>query len=316
MNINKDTPVSLSTLFILLLAVAVTTQSRAESNTAISWGDRTDVPGDAKNLRAISAGWEHTLAIAADGSLLDWGNDSEAPPSGLTNVIGVAAGWRHNLAILSDGTLVTWGASAWRVPIPDGLSNIVAVSANGDSDGAQSLALARDGSVFSWGEVSDVPENLTNAIAIAAGGWHDVALRSDGTVVAWGDDTFGQTDLPDGLTNVIAIASGDWHSLALKADGTIVSWGLPGVGDLPLPDRRRTNRRSFGFNKCYSNLGRCRPCRGDHNSVADFVAHMQRFSPCDSFPHFFRSIVRSRILNEHKHAGLGTPSGPNRRDGR
>jgi hypothetical protein len=236
MKINNNTQHIVSTLIGLLLALATAIQSRAESTTVVSWGDRTDVPDNATNLRAISAGWEHTLAIAADGSLLDWGDDSAAPPSGLTNVIAIAAGWGHNLAVRGDGTVVTWGDRAWRVPLPDGLSNIVAVSANGDSDGAQSLALARDGSVFSWGDVSDVPEDLTNAIAIAAGGWHDVALRRDGTVVAWGDDTYNQTDVPDGLTNVIAIAAGDWHSLALKADGTIVTWGLPGVGDLPIPD--------------------------------------------------------------------------------
>jgi Regulator of Chromosome Condensation (RCC1) repeat protein len=233
---NKNTRVIVTSLISFLIAASTATQSRAQSNTVVSWGDRTDVPGNAKNVRAISAGWEHTLAIAADGSLLDWGNDSEAPPPGLTNVIAIAAGWRHNLAVRGDGTVVVWGDRAWRTPFPDGLTNIIAVSANGDDDGEQSLALARDGSVFSSGEVSDVPADLTNAIAIAAGGWHNVALRSDGTVTAWGDDTFGQTDLPDGLTNVIAIASGDWHSLALKADGTVVSWGLPGVGDQPVPE--------------------------------------------------------------------------------
>jgi alpha-tubulin suppressor-like RCC1 family protein len=149
------------TLFSVLIAAAATIQSRAESNAVISWGSTTNVPDAVKNVRAISAGSQHTLAIAADGSLLDWGNDSAAPPSGLTNVIAIAASFRHNLAVLSDGTVVTWGDHAWKVPVPAGLNNIVAVSANGDDDGTQSLALACDGSVFSWGDVSDVPEDLT-----------------------------------------------------------------------------------------------------------------------------------------------------------
>jgi hypothetical protein len=86
--------VFLGELFTTLIALTVTIQSRAESNTVRSWDDRTDVPDTVKNVRAISAGWEHTLAIASDGSLLDWGSDSATPPSGLTNVIAVAAGKR------------------------------------------------------------------------------------------------------------------------------------------------------------------------------------------------------------------------------
>jgi hypothetical protein len=52
-----------------------------------------------------------------------------------------------------------------------------------------------------------------------------VALKSDGTVVAWGDNTFGQTTVPGGLFGVTAIAAGSYHTLALKSDGTVVAWG-------------------------------------------------------------------------------------------
>jgi alpha-tubulin suppressor-like RCC1 family protein len=47
---------------------------------------------------------------------------------------------------------------------------------------------------------------LTNAVAIGAGNKHGLALKPDGTVAAWGDNTSGQTAIPTGLTNVIAIA--------------------------------------------------------------------------------------------------------------
>jgi hypothetical protein len=36
-----------------------------------------------------------------------------------------------------------------------------------------------------------------------------------GTVVAWGDDSYGQTNVPAGLSSVVAIAAGTYHSLAL-----------------------------------------------------------------------------------------------------
>jgi hypothetical protein len=69
---------------------------------------------------------------------------------------------------------------------------------------------------------TNVPPQLTNAVDVAAGLDHCLALRDDGTVVAWGDNTYGQTNLPMGLTNVAAIAAGDNHSLALLGDGPLV----------------------------------------------------------------------------------------------
>src|SRR5208337_520777 len=42
------------------------------------------------------------------------------------------------------------------------------------------------------------------------------ALKADGTVVTWGDNTAGQSSVPVGLTNVVAISAGYLHSLALS----------------------------------------------------------------------------------------------------
>ena len=57
-------------------------------------------------------------------------------------------------------------------------------------------------------------------VAIAAGGGHTVALKKDGTVVAWGarkkyDQT---TDCPTGLNGVVAIAAGRSHTVALRLE--------------------------------------------------------------------------------------------------
>src|SRR5439155_18030287 len=56
-----------------------------------------------------------------------------------------------------------------------------------------------------------------------------LALKNEGTVVAWGCGTasvdFGQCNVPAGLSGVTAIAAGEAHSLALKGDGTVVAWG-------------------------------------------------------------------------------------------
>jgi len=45
-------------------------------------------------------------------------------------------------------------------------------------------------------------------MAVAAGYYHNLALRSNGTVVAWGLNSDGQTNVPAGLSNVVAVAAG------------------------------------------------------------------------------------------------------------
>ena len=79
--------------------------------------------------------------------------------------------------------------------------------------------------------------------AIAAGVSHTVALKNNGTVLAWGLNSSGQlgdgsttdrnTPVPViGLTNVIEISAGESHAAALKNDGTVWAWGSNGYGQL------------------------------------------------------------------------------------
>jgi hypothetical protein len=91
------------------------------------------------------------------------------------------------------------------------------------------LALRGDGLVVGWGDntlgQTTIPPSLTNVVALAAGASNSLALQSDGTVVAWGDNTWGQSSVPAGLQNVVAIAAGARHCLALKQNGSVVAWG-------------------------------------------------------------------------------------------
>ena len=92
------------------------------------------------------------------------------------------------------------------------------------------------GAVVSWGnQLIPYAQHSTRYKAIAAGGWHSLALKSDGTVAAWGNKDYGQTTVPASLTGVIAIAAGFSHSLALKSDGTVVAWGTYGSGQSSMP---------------------------------------------------------------------------------
>jgi hypothetical protein len=139
-------------------------------------------------------------------------------------------------AVLSVITVIGVGNNDFgQLEVPAAASNAVAITAGG----WHSLALREDGRVLAWGRDLDgeasVPVGLTNVVAIAAGGYHSLALRADGTVVAWGADYYGQSTVPDGSRDVWALAAGTWHSLALKRDGQVVAWGDDSVGQASVP---------------------------------------------------------------------------------
>src|SRR5580765_681815 len=92
------------------------------------------------------------------------------------------------------------------------------------------------GNVVSWG-VQVIPNVApgTRFTKIAAGYLHSLAVKSDGTVVAWGDNSFGESTVPDGLKGVVAVAAGGYHNLALRYDGAVVAWGYNRSGESTVP---------------------------------------------------------------------------------
>jgi alpha-tubulin suppressor-like RCC1 family protein len=181
------------------------------------------------------AGYAHTVLlnpgglIFANGSnqygqLGRSGGDVATPTyTGLSGAKAVAAGTGHTLALLGD-----WSVRAWGKNTDGQLGDNTTISHFYVDPTAQVVGLG-PGSVA----------------AIAAGSNHSVALKHDGTVVAWGDNTYGQLGNGDvsgtdqltpvavtGLTNVVAISAGFYHSAAVKADGTVWTWGLDNVGQL------------------------------------------------------------------------------------
>jgi hypothetical protein len=77
-------------------------------------------------------------------------------------------------------------------------------------------------------------------VAIATGYYHNLALKSDSTVAAWGSYSTdqlpaGQTNMPPSLSNVVCVAAGGSHDVVLKADGTVVAWGYDTFGQTNVP---------------------------------------------------------------------------------
>ena len=227
---------------------------------------------------AVAAGGNHSLAKKTDGSLWGWGQNvfgqlgdgttgSRLLPAQVqTGVAAVAAGSIHSLAIKTDGTLWAWGYNTYGA-VGDGsnadrlrpvqvLTEVEAVTAGHD----HSLALKTDGSLWAWGKndygqlgkgtttpYSDDPNNrspvqiLTGVVAVAAGGNHSLAIRTDGSLWAWGHNSsgqFGDGSWADSATPVqvqtgfAIMAAGYAHTLAIKTDNSLWTWGYNKDGQL------------------------------------------------------------------------------------
>jgi alpha-tubulin suppressor-like RCC1 family protein len=211
----------------------------------VAWGynyyGQCDVPVG-NDFVYIAAGSYHNVAIRSDGSLTAWGQNNNGQcdvPTG-NDFIEAAAGTHHNLAIKSDGTIVAWGTNTYgQLDVPSGTFIAVAAGA------WHSVAIRSDGSLAEWGKNSykntfgngyykvaarnasesflfreplssfELPDG-NDFIAIATGSYHNLALRSDGSLAAWGYNSDGQCDVPVG-NGFAAISAGDYHSLALRS---------------------------------------------------------------------------------------------------
>ena len=83
-------------------------------------------------------------------------------------------------------------------------------------------------------------------VAVSAGGGHTVGLKSDGTVVAVGHNGYGQCDVSD-WRDLVAVSAGGDHTVGLKSDGTVVATGLNDDGQCDVSDWRDIVAVSTGW---------------------------------------------------------------------
>ncbi|PYU34560.1 MAG: hypothetical protein DMG31_05865 [Acidobacteria bacterium] len=210
-----------------------------------------DTPGTISGLTgvtAIAGGYLYSLALKSDGTVWAWGwnpygelgngtyTDSNTPVqvSGFTGVTAIAGGFEHALALKSDGTVWAWGLQSLGE-----LGNGTFGSPFGFTGSNTPVQVLGPGGAG----------YLTGVTAIAAVGFHSLALKNDGTVWAWGHNQYGElgngtytnNDTPvqvlgpggvGFLTGVTALGGGQYHSLALKSDGTVWAWGQNTSGEL------------------------------------------------------------------------------------
>jgi alpha-tubulin suppressor-like RCC1 family protein len=202
-----------------------------------SWGantyGQTNVPAGLKGVTSVAAGWFFSMALNTEdgldivqrptlplkrptrvGKILAWGDNktglASVPPYANAAVAVAGSGEVLNY----DGTVTIWGSQN-PMTIP-GMTNIARIAGR--------VALTEDGTVVTVPQDQPVP-GLTNIVAISSSGSHHLALRSNGTVFAFGENQAGRTNVPAGISNAVAVAAWDRDSFALLSDGTIVEWG-------------------------------------------------------------------------------------------
>ncbi|TWP07909.1 hypothetical protein EUA76_02430 [TM7 phylum sp. oral taxon 350] len=204
-------------------------------------------------------------------------------------IVKVSSGSYHSFGLTSDGRIYAWGRNTSgelgigttlarsNVPIavktigtPMDRKVIKQVEGGGRYEGSHSIALASDGTVYTWGfnQYGQLGNNTTTnsrspiavqtvgtplagktIVQVAAGADHSLALDNDGALYAWGSNAYGQ--LGNGTTTnssvpvavkiagtplagktIVQIAAGANHNMVLTSDGAVYTWGWNQYGQL------------------------------------------------------------------------------------
>ncbi|RYD20154.1 MAG: hypothetical protein EOP88_16180 [Verrucomicrobiaceae bacterium] len=256
--------------------LGVVTGSSASSTAPLSM-QRTGVLFG-KCVTSVAIGNRYGMALCADGSVAHWGHGSVSASaarmsdnSEMKRVVAISAANMESMMLCEDGTiLVGYDEVYVESPLTRGAlegKTVVAIS----KGGFHMLALCSDGTIAGWGNnaAGQLGNGTTNSafvstpvavatngalagksvIAVTTGIHHSMALCSDGTLVSWGSNSYGQlgngstlsSSLPVDITGIGALEGkrivglaqgGENFSVVICSDGTVVTWGKYWDGQL------------------------------------------------------------------------------------
>jgi hypothetical protein len=124
---------------------------------------------------------------------------------------------------------------------------------------------------FSAGAGADGPDTAFGTGTFSAGGAHSCAIRGDGALACWGDDSKGQLDgIPAGTFT--AVSAGGAHSCAIQVGGALACWGDDSKGQLDgIPTGTFTTVSAGGAHTCAIRVGGALVCWGDDSKGQDAV---------------------------------------------
>lgn len=192
-----------------------------------------------ENIVSVSASNEFLIGLQNDGTVV---TAKRKPHYGYRidttewkNMIAVSAGEQFIVGLREDGTLTAQGIDGYGETNIDEWKDIVDV----DTGWQHTVGLDQYGRVHAVGihseelmrEIAENQDSWSNIVDISTGGstaagsmgnGHIVGLKDDGTVVAVGDNTYGQCNVSD-WSDVVAIDAGDYHTVGLRSNGTVLT---------------------------------------------------------------------------------------------
>ena len=195
--------------------------------------------------------WENIISIDIYGNLTiglqednvakitgTYDGNNTINPERWYDLVDIAAGEQFVVGLKSDKTVIADGHPSDGQLEVDKWEKVIAI----DAGSRFTVGLTEDGKLlfagFDNGQAKDFEshkDEWKDVINISAsggekggrGGGHTVGLKSDGTLVAVGDNSFGQCDFSDTKkwSDIVKVVTGDWYTVGLKSDGTVVMTG-------------------------------------------------------------------------------------------
>jgi alpha-tubulin suppressor-like RCC1 family protein len=224
----------------------------------------------ASSWAVINAGYSHSIALTSDNRLFTWGINTNGQLGFNMSFTSISAGNTITSVIRSDGTLWTWGfgtsgqlgdntAATKSSPVAVGLLTNWSKTTR---PSFTNYAIDTTNKLYAWGENSvgaigdSTTVNKSSPVQIGNSSWTMVAttiggvagqqtayaIRSDGGLFAWGDNSYGQANSVNSLplSSPTQIGSSSWSivsaglqfAMAITTDGKLFGWGRNDIGQL------------------------------------------------------------------------------------